>query len=103
MTATPSPQSRRPFCKLADPNTYVACSWDLTADEIGRLHWVEFFKRHLNTILGLGIAALEARGERLEVAVGRADLCKAEFFARFDAFANRPNDFGRVTILTLDA
>ena len=46
-----------PFVKLADPQTYVACPWDLGADAEGREYWVEFFKRHINTILKLGVEA----------------------------------------------
>jgi type II pantothenate kinase len=89
-----------PFCKLADAASYVACSWDLTKDEAGRAHWVEFFKRHLNTILKFG---LESAGRSEEKgAVERAGKCRDEFNAAFDAFAAKPGEFGRVTILTLD-
>lgn len=87
-----------PFCKLADPAKYVACSWDLTADEAGRNHWVPFFKRHLDTLLKLGIEQAESKGEALQ----RADKCRGEYYTAFDAFAQDPQGFGRVTILTLD-
>jgi uncharacterized protein with ATP-grasp and redox domains len=88
---------RFPFCKLADASKYVACSWDLSADESGRRHWVEFFKRHLDTILKLGIESAPS-GDALD----RADHCRREFHAAFDAFAAEPKRWGRVTILTLD-
>ena len=51
------------FCKLSDPSTYVACEWDLSLDPVGRSYWVEFFPRHLETILRIGIEAAVARGE----------------------------------------
>ena len=54
-----------PFCLLADPSTYVACNWDLNVDEVGRVHWVSFFCRHVQTILRLGVDAATARGESL--------------------------------------
>src|SRR5436305_14211401 len=92
-----------PFCKLADPSTYVACTWDLAQDPHGRQHWVEFFKRHLATILNLGVEAAVARGESIETAAARAKACRGKMCAYFDDFAARPADFGRVTILTLDA
>ncbi len=95
-----SPDS--PFCKLADPTSYVACSWDLTLDEAGRAHWVEFFKRHVNTILQLGVDAAVARGEERPSADDRAAACRVAFYARFDAFAANPLGHGPVTILTLD-
>jgi type II pantothenate kinase len=87
-----------PFCKLADPARYVACNWDLTVDEAGRTHWVTFFKRHLNTILKLGIESAKDKAD----AEKRATECREEFYATFDAFAVEPSNLGRVTILTLD-
>jgi type II pantothenate kinase len=87
-----------PFCKLADPERYVACAWDLTVDEKARTHWVNFFKRHLNTILKLGI---ESANDKID-AEKRASGCRDEFYATFDAFAADPVQRGRVTILTLD-
>ncbi|HEX4053552.1 MAG TPA: ARMT1-like domain-containing protein [Tepidisphaeraceae bacterium] len=98
----PSPAAV-PFCKLADATKYVACSWDLARDEAGRNHWVEFFKRHLNTLLKLGVEAAVNRGQAESEALHRADDCRREFYAEFDAFAANPSRFGRVTILTLDA
>jgi type II pantothenate kinase len=90
------------FSKLLDPPTYVACAWDLAADGDGRVYWVEFFKRHLRTILKLGVEAELARGVAESDSQGRATRCAAEFDARFDAFHNDPPSAGRVTILTLD-
>ena len=84
-----------PFCKLADPQTYVACSWNLTADADARKHWVDFFKRHLNTMLKLGIEAAADKAN----AQSRADSCRAEFYAIFDAYAANPQKHGVVTIL----
>jgi type II pantothenate kinase len=96
----------RPFCKLRDPSTYVACDWDLTQDDAGRAHWVAFFKRHLDTILELGIAAAVVRGESAGSAAARANACREEFCDGFDAFAANPSAFrakhGPITIVTLD-
>jgi uncharacterized protein with ATP-grasp and redox domains len=91
-----------PFVKLADPKTYIACGWDLLADAEAREYWVEFFKRHVNTILKLGVEAAIARHEPSESAHLRADACRADFYEFFDRFAAHPSEYGRVTILTLD-
>jgi type II pantothenate kinase len=88
----------RPFCKLADPATYLACAWDLTADAPARRYWVEFFKSHLSTILKLGLASTNDDPE----CPARAERCRADFFARFDAYAADPASHGPVTILTFD-
>src|SRR4051794_40596080 len=90
-----------PFCKLADPSTYVACSWELSQDVDGRTHWIGFFKRHLETILALGAAAARERGEAGDSVDTRADACRREFHQIFDAFAAAPDAHGRATILTL--
>jgi type II pantothenate kinase len=91
-----------PFVKLADLKTYVACPWDLGADAEGREYWVEFFKRHINTILKLGVEVAIARHESMESATQRASACRDEFYETFDRFAAEPMARGRVTIVTLD-
>lgn len=101
-TGTDRPAAVVPFVKLADPDAYVACNWDLTIDHAGREHWVAFFKRHINTILSLGVEAAVTRGEDEASANRRADACRAEFYGVFDAYAADPPSHGRVTILTLD-
>lgn len=93
---------RAPFVKLADPATYVACDWDLTIDAEGRRHWVDFFCRHVETLLTLGVEAAVARGESIVCAQGRAAACRTEFVPVFQRFGDRPLGSGRVTILTLD-
>ena len=95
----------KPFVKLADPSSYVACSWNLSEDHAGREYWVEFFIKHLETLLGLGIAAATRRGEPTASAHARADACRAAFTPYFRAFHASPDDHSpgaRVTILTLD-
>ena len=96
MEASRSPL--QPFCKLADPARYRACDWDLCLDHEGRAYWVGFFKRHLETILRLGVRCSNAgpKGE------DRAAACRAEFGAFFDLFMEAPGSHECVTILTLD-
>lgn len=92
----------QPFMLLADPSAYVACSWDLNIDAVGRIHWVDFFCRHIETLLRLGVDAAVSRGEQSESANARASACRVEFVDRFQRYAQAPDVAGRVTILTLD-
>jgi len=89
------------FCRLADPKQYVACKWDLSADAAARTYWIEFFKKQMNTAVAVGVAA--ARGESRESAHERAEGFRKAFAGRLGAFDERPDEFGRVTILTFDA
>jgi uncharacterized protein with ATP-grasp and redox domains len=96
-----------PFVLLADPMNYVACSWDLSADVEGRIHWVDFFKRHLDTILRLATEAAVIRQQDMPDVARRVAACRTEFVEFFDAFAANPHDMARlgllrVTILTMD-
>jgi type II pantothenate kinase len=88
----------QPFVKLADPATYAACDWNLCADPAGRDYWVGLFKRHVNTILKLGVECSNAGPNPTD----RAAACRDEFYALFDAFAADPAQHRCVTILTLD-
>jgi type II pantothenate kinase len=85
----------QPFIRLADPATYQACDWDLSQDESGRVHWAEFFKRHINTILTLALDARQTDEER-------AQQVRRELTHKLDVFLARPQAFGRVTMLDID-
>jgi damage-control phosphatase, subfamily II, stand-alone protein len=92
-----------PFVKLADPATYVACAWDLTADMAARRHWVDFFKRHIRTILKLGYEAGVNRGRIADEMARAVEACGVEFDATFDALVAQEACDERLTILALDA
>ena len=105
MPSTTPSTATESFILLADPDGYIACAWDLSRDAEGRGHWVNFFKRHLETILGLARGMAEARGQDLADVATRGNACRLDFHAAFDRFAADPDgDHGttRVTILTLD-
>ncbi|WP_428938221.1 ARMT1-like domain-containing protein [Fontivita pretiosa] len=95
-------QNRRPFVKLADPNRYVACKWDLTQDHEAREYWVPFFIEHARTILRLGVEAAIARGQAKQSADDRARRCHEHFTEIFTEYLKNPGRHGVVTILTLD-
>jgi len=91
-----------PFVLLADPNSYLACSWDLKTDREAGEYWVAFFKRHLETILNLGHAVAYSRGEPSDSINTRADACRREFNDFFDDLLINPDNHGRITILSMD-
>lgn len=91
-----------PFVLLADPAKYVACHWDLHADDEARVYWTQFFKRHFETILKLGYLCATVRGEPADSAQGRVDACKAEFDAFFDRLLTHPADDAPITIIAMD-
>lgn len=93
----------KPFCKLADPVGYVACDWDFALDPAGRAYWIEFFPKHLDTILRAAVEAATARGQTESSASARAHACRCDLVNRFEQYAASPLAFGRVTILTFDA
>lgn len=97
---------RRPFVLLKDPSSYVACSWDLAEDASGRVHWVEFFIRHFETILSLGVEVERARGREGPAVQKRVEGAREELTTRLREFAARYAEWAReghrVTILTLD-
>ncbi len=68
---------------------------DVAGDSAARAYWVPFFRRHFRFILDL---AEEAHGELADRAA-----VEGAFDERFLAFEARPGEFGRVTIMTLDA
>src|SRR5690349_18010694 len=96
------PVKLSPFCKLADPAAYQACDWDLSQDIDGRTHWCDFFKRHFETILKLGVEAAVARGASHDDATKRARSARTELAALFDDFLRHPQKFGRTTMLEID-
>jgi type II pantothenate kinase len=92
----------KPFVLLAEPKTYLACSWDLHVDHEARIYWTEFFKRHFETILKLGYLVGTHRDEPPESAQSRVDACKAEFDAFFDRLLADPAALAPITIIKMD-
>jgi type II pantothenate kinase len=96
-----------PFCKLSEPEHYVATDWDLSVDAHGRRYWVDLFKRHFELVLKMGSAARVARGEDPTSVTRCTEGCREMLFARFlEPFDQNPVAVrartGPVTILTLD-
>ena len=84
------------LCRLADPENYVACTWDLIADERGRQYWLNHFATHGRTVLDL---VRQRHGPGIEERIGEFEREFAELLARM---RQDPAGFGELTILTLD-
>ncbi|RMF71451.1 MAG: DUF89 family protein [Planctomycetota bacterium] len=82
--------------QLIAPEAYVASEWDLLADAAGRESWVEYFRRHLDTLLA------ELRRSYPDAPEQRVAALRDDYLRRFDEVARRPERFERLDVLTLD-
>lgn len=92
----------KPFCRLADPQNYQACEWDLDDDEPARVHWVEFFKGHVASRLAMAMDDSPLVGPARVAMQEKAMACQLEYCRVFDEYLASPGGRGRVTIATLD-
>jgi len=87
------------FPLLADPATYVACKWDLTANATRRGYWLDLFRSHFPKLLAEAERAADADGQNGPRARSARDGARASFFAYLDHLQREPDAFGRLTIL----
>jgi len=90
-----------PFCKLANPASYVACDWDLRLDEPARHHWLGFFKRHLETILARAHGVQTRRGQAPAAVAAALAEVRRYFHRLCDDFGHDFATYPPVTIHTL--
>ncbi|MCK4871677.1 MAG: DUF89 family protein [Phycisphaerales bacterium] len=84
------------FSQLADPAAYRACEWDLLTDQVGRSHWIESFRSHIDTVQE---AALKAGFSHAQCGQLRTSLSTS-----LDRLAGDPRAFGdRLDIGIMDA
>jgi uncharacterized protein with ATP-grasp and redox domains len=97
------PNSLSPFCLLADPSNYISAPEDLRSARDDRTHWVEFFRRHILTLLKLSHEAGLAREVDARDLERRARESLVEYEAILDGFLQDPiSQPSPVTIMTLD-
>lgn len=92
----------KPFCKLADPQHYIACPWDLCNDAEARHYWSNYFIEHAPRIIAPGIEAAIARGESCQSVQARAEKCLQIIIARQRDFQQTFGEMSCVTLLTFD-
>lgn len=91
-----------PFCRLKDPDRYVASPWDFSQDAAARVHFIAFFRQQYRQTMRLAVDQAVLEGQDCAGAQRRADECQVRFFGFLDQLERDPTQFGRVTILTID-
>lgn len=89
------------FPLLADAQTYVACTWDLTVNADRRRYWLGLFRRHFPMLLEEAVAEVEDAGGDVADATRRAAKAKAALNEYLDEVAIEPGKFGRLDILEI--
>ncbi|MFQ6048162.1 MAG: ARMT1-like domain-containing protein [Phycisphaerae bacterium] len=84
------------LCRLSNPSQYVACQWDLIADEPARRYWLDHFARHSQTVVSLIRQQLGGDAEP------RIEAFQRDLAALLGRMERQPHSFGELTILTLD-
>lgn len=86
------------FPLLADPDTYVACPWDLTTDSERRDYWLGVFRRHWPSLVSHAIDEAKARGGDAQAA---CDQATRQFTNYLDTVEQDPGAFGRLDVLSI--
>ena len=86
-----------PFPLLADPEHYVSCPWNLTELDDQRAYWIDLFRSHIPRLIDEAKRQspddpdMERRGRTIE----------EYFYPYLDSIRARPNQFGRLDIITI--
>lgn len=80
---------------IADPQSYHACEWDLTADPAARAYWLNLFRTHIHSIAKSLRAQAGPRGE------ARFDAFLADYLEGLGVLDAKPDAWGPLTVLTL--
>jgi len=86
------------FPLLAEPDRYVACPWDLTAEHDMRRVWIDVFRHHWPKLVAECKRQSEQLGEQFAVTDEQLAQAGQRFAAYLDAAESNPDQFGRLTI-----
>lgn len=98
MPTSPTHNDSAVFPLLADPQSYVACPWDLSRDAKRRDYWLGVFRRQWPSLLQHALSEAEDRGVDAAAACDQADRL---FAAYLDTVENDPKAFGRLDVLSI--
>jgi uncharacterized protein with ATP-grasp and redox domains len=85
------------LCKLAYPNKYKACTWDLADDPEGREHWLAHFMRHVESTLEHVVQQYGPQDPQ------QIERFRGEYLEGLQQRRANPDGFKPLTILSLDA
>ena len=83
------------FCKLAQPDTYQACDWDLITDSAGRDAWIRIFDEHTDSYIEHACSSDHPPSEEAIAGYRRA------FGEILSRIREQPDAFGRLHIYLL--
>jgi type II pantothenate kinase len=83
------------FCKLVEPEAYVAGDWDLVADPAGREAWLKIFDDHTTSLLE------HARRSDFPPVEEACDAYELAFRHELEQIRARPEDYAPLTIYAL--
>lgn len=86
------------FPLLAEPTTYVACPWDLTADAERRAYWLGVFRNHWPSLIKH--AGLEARDRGVDASASCEEATR-RYTDYLDTVGREPAAYGRLDVLAL--
>ena len=85
------------LCKLAYPQKYRACTWELADDPEGRDHWLGHFMRHVDSTLEHIVQQYGPQSPE------RIEQFRTEYLGGLQERRTNPDKFKPLTILALDA
>jgi type II pantothenate kinase len=87
------------FPLLADPDRYVAGTWDLTHDTVGRAHWVSVFRTHVPRVIEDAVREGVDRGEDENDIRARGERFATDFHAWIDQVEADPTQYEPLGII----
>lgn len=84
------------LCKIAYPERYKACTWELTDDPEGRDHWLTHFVRHVETTLEHVVSEYGPQGPEI------LEQFRRDYLAGLQERRTNPDKFRPLTMLSLD-
>lgn len=95
-------QQREPFCRLDPRWHYLPCQWDLSIDRDALDYLIPFFRTQYDRTLKLARRQMLEAGQDEKETDHRLDQCRQRFNAFLDQIQDRPDQFERPTMLTID-
>jgi type II pantothenate kinase len=89
------------FPLLADPDTYVAQTWDLLANPRKRAYWLALFRTHFVSLLQEAAREAEDRNVPPDEIHTTIDRLRTDFYSYLDALEHQPDRFGKLGILEI--